>query len=349
MGRFEKLMRWLNVLVIFATFFSYLSPFVNPNQFWPFSFFGLVYPWLLLSNILFVLYWSYKKRKYLLFSLGCIILGWGHFKSFVGFNFHSKIKSEKVITIGSYNTHGFKSIYTEKDKEKRELKKKDLIQLLSKKNKFDVFCAQETGFHSLTLIKENLTFPFSHTIKGKGATIFSKHQIINFGEVDFKKTTNSCLWADVKINDKIIRIYSAHLQSNRVSTVAEKVISEGEFGKKETLKEVRSMMGRFRFFAKMRANQAQRISDHMKNCPYPIIICGDFNDTPQSYTYHLLTQNLKDTFKEKGIGLGTTYAGSIPALRIDYILTDKKIKVHSHEILKTNYSDHYPVICKISL
>ena len=84
----------------------------------------------------------------------------------------------------------------------------------------------------------------------------------------------------------------------------------------------------------------------MNNSPYKVIVCGDFNDTPQSYTYNLLSENLNDSFKTKGVGFGTTYAGSIPALRIDYILTHEKIKVQSHKILKENYSDHFPVICK---
>ena len=69
----------------------------------------------------------------------------------------------------------------------------------------------------------------------------------------------------------------------------------------------------------------------------------------RSYTYYTIAKNLKDTFKEKGKGFGTTYAGNIPALHIDHILVDKKIKVYSTEILKGNYSDHYPVVSKISL
>ncbi|MEM6963277.1 MAG: endonuclease/exonuclease/phosphatase family protein [Bacteroidota bacterium] len=342
-------MRWLNVLVIFATFFSYLSPLVNPNQFWIFSFFGLIYPWLLLSNIIFIIYWGIKKRKYLLFSLGSIVLGWGHFKSFVGFNFATQIPSEKVVTIGSYNIHGLIQIQREKDKAEKKKQMADLKQLLDAQKKVDILCTQETGSLGFRFIEENLNLPFVHTIKGKGAAIFSKYQILNFGEIDFDKTTNSCLWADIKIENETFRVYSVHLQSNHVSTVATKVIKEKEIGKKETFKDVKSMMGRFRFFVKVRVNQAQSIADHMNNCPYPIILCGDFNDTPQSYTYQILTQNLKDTFKEKGRGLGTTYAGSIPALRIDYILTDEELMIYSHEILRTNYSDHYPVICKISL
>ena len=96
-------MRWVNVLVIFATFFAYLSPYINPSRFWQFSFFGLIYPWLLLSNIIMVLFWGFRKKKYLFLSLGCIILGWSHVTSFVGFNLSEKVTTENVITIGSYN------------------------------------------------------------------------------------------------------------------------------------------------------------------------------------------------------------------------------------------------------
>ena len=130
--------------------------------------------------------------------------------------------------------------------------------------------------------------------------------------------------------------------------IAEKVREEGDLSDSKTLKAIKGMFSRFKQSAKRRAEQAQKIANHMAACPHPIILCGDLNDTPLSYTYHLLTQNLNDSFKEKGTGFGTTYAGSIPALRIDYILTHKKINVESLNILKKNYSDHFPVICKIS-
>ncbi|MEM8906288.1 MAG: endonuclease/exonuclease/phosphatase family protein, partial [Bacteroidota bacterium] len=92
-----------------------------------------------------------------------------------------------------------------------------------------------------------------------------------------------------------------------------------------------------------RAQQAHLVAEHVRNSPYPVMICGDFNETPLSYVYRILSAPLQDAFKQKGSGLGTTYAGKIPALRIDYILADRRLKILDHQILYKSYSDHYPV------
>ncbi len=342
-------MRWINVLVIFATFFAYLSPFINPIRFWQFSFFGLIYPWLLLGNIIMVVFWGFRKKKYLFLSLGCIILGWGHVTSFIGFNFFEKIATENVITIGSYNIRNLTGLrINSKDVEKKKQHENDFIHFLKRGEEIQILCTQETSKYNANFIKDKFNFPFTHSFNKRGAYIFSKYPIVNSGGINFGTLTNSCSWADLIVNEKKVRVYSIHFQSNQVSGIANKVLEEGDLTKKETLKNIKGMMGRFKHFAKRRAEQAQKVANHIATCPHPVIVCGDFNDTPQSYTYDLLTKNLNDSFKEKGTGFGTTYAGSIPALRIDYILTHEKIDVQSHEILKENYSDHFPVICKIS-
>ena len=84
----------------------------------------------------------------------------------------------------------------------------------------------------------------------------------------------------------------------------------------------------------------------MQSSPYPIILCGDFNDTPLSYAYNTISANLKDTFKESGKGIGQTFV-KIPALRIDYILHEKKIRSLNYKQHKKKLSDHYAVSCEL--
>ena len=343
-------MRWINVLIIFSTFFAYLSPFVNPVNFWQFSFFGLIFPWLLLGNLVFIIFWGLQKKKYFLLSFCCVLLGWGHVKSFVGLNFFGDSTTANPIVIASYNIHALKGLYQGiKNKEIKKKNERDFVEFLKKEGTIHILCTQETSQSSSKFIREHFDFPYHHQLKYKKTALFSKFPILKTGEVSFGLNSNSCIWADVQINQQTVRIYSIHLQSNQVSSTADKVMTEGDLRSKETLKDIKGMMGKYRFFTKRRAAQAQKVANHIALAPHPVIICGDLNDTPQSFSYHILTKNLKDSFKEKGFGLGTTYAGNIPALRIDYILYDKKIKLHNLKILKENFSDHYPVICQISL
>lgn len=96
-----------------------------------------------------------------------------------------------------------------------------------------------------------------------------------------------------------------------------------------------------------RSQQVDRIIGHINETPHRTIICGDFNDTPMSYTYHTLSKNRKDTFEEAGKGFGATFIPVWPLLRIDYLLVPEDSQCITHTILKTQLSDHYPVSAEI--
>jgi endonuclease/exonuclease/phosphatase family metal-dependent hydrolase len=98
-----------------------------------------------------------------------------------------------------------------------------------------------------------------------------------------------------------------------------------------------------------RAEQVNIVLEHIEKSPFISIVCGDFNDTPMSYTYHMLSKGRKDTFKEAGEGFSGTYSFLWPLLRIDYILVPEAYTVYEHITFKEKYSDHYPVISSISI
>jgi endonuclease/exonuclease/phosphatase family metal-dependent hydrolase len=92
-----------------------------------------------------------------------------------------------------------------------------------------------------------------------------------------------------------------------------------------------------------RAQQAEELKTNISKSPYPVIVAGDFNDTPVSYSYTTIRKGLKDSFVNSGYGAGFTYKGKYPANRIDYILYDNALENRYFEIIKVKYSDHYPV------
>ena len=335
-------------MIILATFVAYLAPFISPERIWFISLFGTAYPWFLFGNILMIAVWIFLKKKYFLFSLACIIMGLNHLNGFFGVHFGSSKADDRCINVMTYNAQKFpfiKAGYRKID----EPKSKEVFQFLQTKGSPDILCLQEVDDFHVNLIKSHFGFLYHYKIKYYESAIFSKYPILEKGRVNFKINVNSCLWIDLEVQGQTIRVYSLHLQSNSVSNVTEKVMAEGQFKKKETWSDIRTILRKYKNTSKIRAQQAKTIAAHIAASPYPVLVCGDLNETPQSYAYRLLTENVNDSFKEKGSGFGTTYAGSIPALRIDYILSDKSFKIINNHILKKSYSDHYPVISIFSL
>ena len=338
-------MRWLNVLLILITFLSYLSPYINPESFWPVNFIGIAYPWLLLLNLLFVAFWLLRRNWYFLFSFACILMGWSHLTGFWGFHFFQATTSQD-INVMSYNIQ-----YLQYVKGKPEIKERKLKEIATflKAAQPSVLCLQETSDYSVQMLKEELAFQHYYRAEKKGTAILSKFPLIASGIVEFGSNTNSCTWVDIELNKQTIRIYSIHLQSNQVSGLADHVRAKGDLQEKETWKDIKGMIGRVKRATAIRVRQAQLVKNHIATSPHPVIICADLNDTPQSFVYHLLSEQLCDAFREKGSGIGTTYAGAIPALRIDYIFISDHWRVSNYEVVKQKYSDHYPVISGLQL
>jgi endonuclease/exonuclease/phosphatase family metal-dependent hydrolase len=147
-------------------------------------------------------------------------------------------------------------------------------------------------------------------------------------------------------NKKVLRLYNVHLQSNRVTKTTEKVIKKGELDEEQTWEDISFVLSRVGSATGLRAQQAQKLREHIMASKWPVVICGDFNDTPNSYVYALLSEGFNDTFRKKALGVGTTFAGSLPLLRIDYVLTEKTLKTYSCSTLREGgkFSDHYPVV-----
>ena len=100
---------------------------------------------------------------------------------------------------------------------------------------------------------------------------------------------------------------------------------------------------------KIRATQAQIVRQVIDTTRIPTIVCGDFNDTPSSYTYQHIKGNLKDSFKTRGNGYAYTFRGIHHLLRIDFILYSKEFKCTDYYSPKKEWSDHNPVISEFYL
>lgn len=330
-------MRWLTLGLIAFTLLSYLSPYIPPNQlFGSIAMLGLIYPVLLLLQLFLLLYWAIRKDRYFFFPLICILIGW----SFLSRNFGTHSRAEDIDSANSIKVMSFNASsgrYFNSDQ--------DFIDYIQQQSP-EILCLQESGFqyHLETLKTDgNESLHYAYSDK-KSLTIASTYPIEDYGSFGFLNSSNGILYADIKIGAHMLRVYCVHLQSNGITYVVDQVAEEQDWRQKETWRKVKSMFDGYVISASLRSDQAKELAAHIKLSPYPVLLCGDFNDVPQSYVYQTLSENMIDHFQAKGRGIGSTFSGNIPFLRIDYIMSSPDLKVVDSRIIKDGYSDHYPVV-----
>ncbi len=336
-SRLKNLFRWANVLLIALTLLIYAVPF-TPASFWPLSLIAPFYPLALLLNILFALWWILWRKKYAWLSLLCILLGWNYLQSYFGFHFLAR-PSTTDLQVMTFNLHDLKDLPFRKGHAGHDLT--GLLNFLDEIGKPQVLCLQEIHQGPAAELAEAIGYQHLHYPE-KGTAILSALPFQASGYIAFPHSGNSALWADIKWKGQTLRIFNLHLQSNRISTQTEKLSNQREFDEK-VFRQIRSILRNYKRAAQQRIQQVEIIRKEMEKTAQPYIVCGDFNDTPLSHTYHQLSEGLLDAFRQKGAGPGTTYARFPPALRIDYILHTPDLQASACKIYRQKFSDHYPV------
>jgi endonuclease/exonuclease/phosphatase family metal-dependent hydrolase len=351
---------FLNICAVGGLLSSYLSEYISPDKFWILAFFGLAYPILLIINILFVLFWLISWNRFIFVSLITILLGYNSLLAIYPIRFSRQLPSPQAkIKIISFNVH---SLYgNQRADSKQEIKSK-VTEFLAGQSA-DIICVQE--FYAIgedfsqTLSKfarsihlDYYSFKnyqeFNNKRKINAIATFSRYPIVNFGCFNLPGRSHYAIFSDIVINRDTIRVYNLHLESIRFGNDDYSFYSHLTEPDQEEVTPIQEgskrMLWKLRKAFIIRSKQVRTLSEHLASCPYPVILSGDFNDTPSSYTYHQLTKRLTDSFIESGNGLfSSTYAGKLPSFRIDYILHSDKFKSISYVTFSIDLSDHYPI------
>ena len=335
---FKNAFRWANILVIVLTVMVYLAPYVSPAVFWPLSLIAPLYPWFLLANLFFILWWLFWRKWNFILSLVCILAGWGYFTAYIGLHF-SATPAEGDLQVLTFNLHDLKDLPFKEGGRGRDMR--PLLDFLDEIGKPDILCLQELHESPAAELAQAMGF-YHHHYPEKGTAILSRFPLEKTGTIPFENSGNSAIWADVQWEGQSIRIFNLHLQSNRVSTETQQLSGQKEIDKKY-LRRLRVILRKYKRAALQRIEQVEGIRAEIEKSPHPYIICGDFNDTPLSYTYHRLSKGFFDAFRQTGKGLGTTYARFPPSLRIDYVLYAPELESSACKVYRKKLSDHYPV------
>jgi endonuclease/exonuclease/phosphatase family metal-dependent hydrolase len=355
----HKIIFPINLIFFVLLLGSYATPYVDPREIWWISLLGLAYPFLVVINVIFVIYWTIFLKLKALYSLAAVFLGLNHFSHYVQFSSKKDDNDDHhLYRMISFNTHFFG--YGEKKVDTRPF-----FDFIKEQEPYLV-CLQE--FLSESAPRKNYVSKLSGAMGQKvniyfdkclramdtlqrnfGLVIATTQPIIDTGFIEFVKGSNNrCTWADINFKGTRIRVYNVHFQSIKFDPEDYKFLNGKEEEQEEKLNKSMNILKKLRLGFEKRAEQVEVLLKHMKSCPYPILLCGDFNDTPVSYSYGQFS-HLKDAFVESGVGLSRTYAGKMPSFRIDYILGSEEITFKNYHPSGKFFSDHRTLVADFNV
>ena len=373
--------RAILVVAAAAMFLSYLAVYVNPAKFALPLFFGLYFIPILAINLLLLLIALLCRSASAWIAVAALLPALLYTDLFVKIGNREEPQKEGIeIKIASWNVGMFSSssggsgnAAGTPGRLTREECRREIGEFIAGENPH-ILCLQEffaDDYTQADTLYGQYPYRHYHLFKARNGKLFgnmilSKFPIADKGVLSFRGSTNLSIFADVEHYGRTLRIYNNHLESYDVSFTAlahkfydklnEMKKGEGNVSpvKEESLggeitRDIVETHGKMKNTFIKRSEQVGRILDDINRNPHQTIICGDFNDTPMSYTYHTLAKNRKDTFREAGSGFGVTFIPVWPLLRIDYLLVPQDAECISHTVHKESHSDHYPVTCSVIL
>ncbi|HCZ37607.1 MAG TPA: hypothetical protein DHV26_16930, partial [Cytophagales bacterium] len=322
--------------MIILTLISYISLRIPPHIFWPATFLSYSFPILIIANVALFIHAFIQKKQSVIIWLFLFILGIPCLLQSFQINLSKNTTGTTRVT--SYNANLLR---------KRHIRGEFSTEIINwiLKDTSAIKCFQE--FNTNTAQQEfnveeklnNLGYEsflfkaYTDVHRKPGMAIFSKYQIVNSGIIwQDQRTINAGIFADLKINNTIIRVYNVHLSSMNL-----KARPAGIFGK------INYIYNQLKSGSIKRSKQLHVLLNHMKNSPYPYLVCGDFNETPFSYVYSSMRSELTNSFEKRGNGFGFTLNQKPYFLRIDHQFFSEEFKLQKFTVDRgVGGSDHFP-------
>ncbi|NOR86336.1 MAG: hypothetical protein GQ527_01880 [Bacteroidales bacterium] len=322
---------------------------------------GLIFPAIVIVNVLFFLLWLVLLKRYLFYSLLAIILSYSLILDHIQITGNGQVApSDSTISILSFNARNLSNTNLNRGD---KMIRAQILEFVATENA-DIYCFQEfqtyptKGVNSVKDYQNRFASKYVYTTPylQKNThefvdllTVFSKYPIKN--SYDFYLDGKAYgFFVDIEINGKLYRLFNLHLESNHFGRNEYEIFTEKEAVLNERKRnQLIWLLQKLKKYSVKRSYQARTIRNEIEKSPYPVIVSGDFNDTPASYSYQHISSGLKDAFHEQGKGYSNTYNGKLPPMRIDFLLFDRKIDIVKYEVLKPDFSDHFPLIVSLEL
>ena len=357
---------WLMIIVSLCVAVGFalscMARWIPPASYGLMSSAGLFAPVLYAANFVCLLYWVIRWRRGVYIPLVVAVAGlWSvnlFFRPQLTQDHTDLSRDRSLMGVVTYNVRGMMRPVEDGSSSLRS-SMNDVVAVVDSLRP-DILCLQEfastpdrpaSAFEAALPVynysRKRYNIAGSEQNHGWGNAIYSKFPIAGSGHIDFDGTNNSILWADIAVRRDTVRVFNAHLQTTAIKASDERYIVDMDFVGDENLSRVKGMVGRLTHNYIIRSAQADSLAARIAASPYPVIVCGDFNDTPVSWAYRRISRGLKDSFREAGRGYGHTYHGFFDMLRIDYMLHSPRMTCVWYASPSFDNSDHNPVAVKL--
>lgn len=354
-------MKFVCSLFILILLTSAWLPLLNPGRYWVSGFAALVFPIVFLFCLLTLpLLWFWRQQKKYFFALGialalCIrpaLNTWG---------LHFSPKTDLRIEAGSNDftlmTYNSSSMGLQGYKINQSLRSAIFRQIADASP--DIVCLQEfytndgpEKSHNIDSLRQIGQYPYHYFAPDHtnwdtwhyGIALFSRYPVaaatMILSDSLAPRSGRSFLQADVIVHGDTLRIFSVQFTSYMLERSDLRLTG---------LQQLMNLGSKMKATFRRRASQVEQLKALIAASPYPVIVAGDFNDTPASYSYRVAAAGLQDAFLATGTGWGRTLSYLSPTLRIDYILPDRHFSIKGCRVPEMPQSEHFPVISRLSL
>lgn len=348
----NAVMALVSVITALCILMIFIGRFVPPEKLWYFSLLGLVSPIIYMVAMVSLLYWIIRwEWRMAAFMFLFVFLGLFqvslYYKIDVTREYEEPDYGRDNIKVLSYNIRQMRD-------DKWALTADSIMAFIGKYSP-DIICFQEShsdaeSADTIDSLLGRYHATNSSNVDEQFVRCYSKYRIIRSDSVGGMCGTGSGIWADMRIGNDTVRVFNVHLQTTSITSDDKEYIINHRFISDSTREDkMHSIARRLYDNSIMRSRQVDTLHRRIKESPYPVIVCGDFNDVPMSYAYRTVARDLQDTFSEQGHGYAHTFRGFFNMLRIDYVLVDERFETLSYEIPAIASSDHYPVFVRLRL
>lgn len=353
-----RLLGWLlltvNLLIAGCMMFCAYSPYIDPVRHPVQACAGLAFPIFLCFNLIFLVFWCIVYLRYAILPLAACFACLPASRQCFAINLISEEPPENAIKFLSYNIMGFEADHPDTPENP------NLVLRYLRDSHADIICMQEyiTGGRLKQKHVEKIlaNYPYKSICRvGKGTNAlacYSRYPILSTQRINYNSSFNGSVVYTIKMGNDTLTVINNHLESNKL-TIDDRETYMQMIKSPETAdmkKGSRMLLHKLAQATSIRAAQADSIASFIERSGRRnLIVCGDFNTPPVSYTHRIIGKGLDDAFVQSGFGPGISYHKNGFYFRIDNILISPDLKSFRCTVDKRiKNSDHYPVWCYIA-